>query len=224
VPWTELEIENWSDLVSEFTKMDFGRPSEVPRLFRGQSDAIWELEDTLSRRLTSTATGIDSIEIERIAFDKFFTQAHLLLDPSSLPKRCSVLAWWALMQHFGCPTRLLDWTASPYVATYFAVSENGKVPGAVWSFDPSSVLDASKSDTYLKTRKQIEHTKNTRSIFWGQRRSQFIYPLALRQHHVRLASQQGSFTVCGEIPSNHGRLIEQCLKDNAGGYCTKVID
>jgi len=40
-----------------------------------------------------------------------------------IPDDEDLVGWWQLMQHYRAPTRLLDWTRSPYVATYFAVIE-----------------------------------------------------------------------------------------------------
>ena len=40
------------------------------------------------------------------------------------------LEWLALMQHYGAPTRLLDFTRSPYVACFFALEELKKRSGA----------------------------------------------------------------------------------------------
>ena len=39
----------------------------------------------------------------------------------------------------GCPTRILDWTRSAYVALYFAVVEESEKDGAIWAIHPQTV-------------------------------------------------------------------------------------
>ena len=42
--------------------------------------------------------------------------------------------WMAIAQHHGLPTRLLDWSTNPLVATFFAVESNDKTDGAVYAY------------------------------------------------------------------------------------------
>lgn len=58
---------------------------------------------------------------ERMSVERFKQTAHLHL--THLPAANDIIEWLALMQHYGAPTRLLDFTLNPAVALFFAVRD-----------------------------------------------------------------------------------------------------
>lgn len=108
------EVQSWQEFL-ELVESDQFRGWA----FRGQSDADWSLESSLTRRLKQYVPEKKWAEQEARAIRVFKRKAHYFLDDTSVLDddfRCL-----ALMQHHGAPTRLLDFTKSPFVASYFAL-------------------------------------------------------------------------------------------------------
>ena len=108
-------FKTWSKLVSHFER--FGSSW----MFRGHASAKWPLRSTLDRRTPPNSGGKSSAEHQLLA--AFRRRAHNYLDAQHIPTTQG--EWLALMQHFGAPTRLLDFTWSPFVAAYFAFEGGG---------------------------------------------------------------------------------------------------
>jgi len=70
--------------------------------------------------------------LEQTLAKRFKQDSYLLL--SHVPQE--EWEWLFVMQHHGVPTRLLDWTESPLVAMYFAVTEKPRSRGALWALLP----------------------------------------------------------------------------------------
>ena len=96
------------------------------------------------------------------------------------------------MQHFSCPTRLLDWTRSPWVALYFAVNHHFDKDGAVWSFLPSPLRREQKqaSQRFVKRPFDSSHKANV-----------FLMEEAIPTE--RLEAQQGVFTLATDPWLSH---------------------
>lgn len=149
----EIFSPTWKDFKHDAHELALGPDgnSPCPMIFRGQGSAKWQLSPTFDRRFKLLSGKVrDKIEKEllrnfRSACENDSSLQPLLSDEDRM---------WALGQHHGLPTRLLDWTESPYVAAFFAFQshffrEPGEVDEdenvAVWALNLSS-------DAYGKAR------------------------------------------------------------------------
>ena len=110
----EPEFESWEKLVALLISM----PASG-WVFRGLSNYDYSLLSKLERTLDTAGIPKENWREQENRGLAFFKERarHLL---SETPKDNDLLGWFSFMQHYGAPTRLMDWTVSPFVACYFA--------------------------------------------------------------------------------------------------------
>jgi hypothetical protein len=123
------------DIVNAFDKQDLLHDHRSDILIRGEdSDAFIPTAGIFRPNIAK--------ELEPKLFGEF---RNLISAHSNVDVRDEWLVLW-LAQHHGVPTRLLDWTRSPLVATYFAVeatTDRNAAVWAVWGLDEKTSRPAS---------------------------------------------------------------------------------
>lgn len=191
---TVRNVSSASELLAIIQSPPF---SDARWAFRGHGDTDWLLKASIERIATKPGIAEDYVERE------FKRRAHHYLH--DLPGDQEDLEWLALMQHYGAPTRLLDWTKSPYVAAFFAAEcASPEKDFAIWAVDQDSVkaealamlgLNNPGDDTNLASR------ENFTRIYRDQQPANLylVVPIQPYRMNERLTIQQGVF-LCANNP------------------------
>ena len=220
--WPSATFMDWKHFLHFASHLTVGSPAQVSYAFRGQADAKWSLQPSLLRHLKPGVSPEEALRVEDRLLRSFQSQAHLHIGPSLVNLTSLLFDWWALMQHHGAPTRLLDWTASPFVAAYFAVEQLWDRDGAIWFVhvkDLRNQMVTQFGDVYQKQEPALS------SYFRDPKAQASLQPWFPRRMSERMLAQQGFFLMSPQVIADHEVMIDDACHGVAasGDVYQKVV-
>jgi hypothetical protein len=161
-PWERRRVRSWAEFQQHIEQYLDGN-----YLFRGVTSVRHTLIPSVGRQRDGFSY---KLSIEKALFEQFKREAlpFLAIRPEG------DWEWLALAQHYGVPTRLLDWSESPSVSLFFAVWGNDDEDAGLYIIRRPVEVEPSKSDPFKVSDVH------------------FFYPGYVTP---RLVSQRGLFTV-----------------------------
>jgi hypothetical protein len=216
----QVKLTSWkvfSDFVSR-EMLDF-----EDYIWRGQRCDNWDLESTLDRLIKKAKIAktkrwdFRKLHLEQF---KYAARGRRGINP---PVITNENEWWALGQHHGLSTPLLDWTTSPFVAAYFAFINQGDGQTrnrSIYAIHKTTVERRVRS---LKKEQEAKNQQEKADIASGKKpmgllsnlaldapvrpQVEFIRPLS--DENQRLVNQGGLFTRAPD-----GKALDTWVSEN----------
>jgi FRG domain. len=128
-----IDISTIDELLQFAKALSDRHGSNTQLWYRGEDNSSLTLVPSIQR-------SEKRLQRERFLSNDFYIRAKQTLD--SPPSRNNYAYWIALMQHYGLPTRILDWSRSPLIAVFFATETYLTTPNAdacVWVLVPEAL-------------------------------------------------------------------------------------
>lgn len=218
--YVTTQLEHWNDifLLNQRFMSNF--------VFRGQGNADWGLKTSLARMVESHHPNfidkMTSAAYEQRMVDEFQWK-YPSYEKKHIPGEQEAIEWLSLMQHYGAPTRMLDFSYSLYVAMFMAVDGSFFPKSTIWALNKhalsskvfanycaefnTNVVAGNELDNY--TYKKATEAINQRFDIHTENEELYLYLTRPHLSNERINRQQGLFV----IPSSIEVGFEDILKD-----------
>lgn len=224
--WKELPIENgigtvklssWKYFMDYIYKemLDYEQ-----YIWRGQRRLNWGLECSLDRLINQMKLSKkeeNHFRTKHLERFKYATRGRRGNNPVRV---VSENEWWAIGQHNGLKTPLLDWTHSPFVAAYFAFFEKNKNQTkyrVVYALHKPSVEKKSHG-ILIKEKEDYKRRSSLSKMIFGEPREQIEFIKPLSDENQRLVNQNGLFS---RSPDNV--TLEKWIETNFSSDQTYIL-
>jgi hypothetical protein len=198
----ELRKTNWeiySSFVNDLEKED------VKWVFRGLPNSSYCLLSSIERAIPDDSL---RLKIYPKLIEKFKSSCHLYLDLGSNPILTNLLEIQAMMQHFGAPTRMLDWTYSWEIAGFFASSLANKTDFTIYALNETYIQYITfkmlidkyglYKDAKLSNLNDEQYFNYIDSLTYNDNHG-FLLPVRSKRENIRQLQQKGLYTINGNL-------------------------
>ncbi|TCJ17779.1 FRG domain-containing protein [Flaviaesturariibacter flavus] len=191
--FTTVRLDDWTDFRAFMDELS------ESWVFRGQAFAGWALQNAIER---TDFIGLHS-HVEADFLAEFQRGARNYLSRDQIPEH--LIEWLALMQHHGAPTRLLDFTKSPFIAAYFAYEICDPLAGgaiSVWAININYLKARATEELSrlypdeLGDGQKFIHERLFEKIFYDNKHA-LVFPVEPFRMNRRYSLQQSTFVSTG---------------------------
>lgn len=208
----EIAIHTVGDLSLEILAL---QQTNEQWLFRGHANADWRLRPGIHRGYTA--------QQERYLSNEFRVRARSR--HASCPGNNDYAGWLALMQHYGVPTRLLDWSYSPLIAAFFAVHPDysralagSRHAACIWAMAAGKLNAAQGFEPFIFPLDAASYEALVVPAFKNREEPGTVGVAMALEHDARIQLQQSAFTI-----HSSGMAIE-ALAGSEGWLRKFIID
>jgi FRG domain len=180
------------------------------------------MKPCIDRKEFEGLSRVQKLKYERRSIDIFRSTARFFASSGEQESLTDDIIALAVVRHHDVPTRLLDWSSSPYVAAYFAVSGHEDMDGEIWSFSQRDYARLGK-DQWKEWKTATTDLSGEADKFRAgltafnvdEPKENWIIAVFYPEGFPRQNAQHGAYTMTARFDIDHADKLKDLLIDEA---------
>lgn len=187
-------------------------------LSRGHKKCREKLIPSIDREPYDKLVRIEKLQCERQSIDMFRSTARFFSNRGEQLSLVDDIVALMVLRHHCVPSRLLDWSRSPYVATYFAICDHDEEDGEIWSFNEPDYAIKGTNQWRLWPETTTDGSGDADKFAAGLTAfsidpPNWIIAVFYPEGFPRQNAQSGAYTMMARFGIDHAYKLRELLED-----------